>query len=284
MTERLIDIEARIGGVRKLGTVVNAMRGIAAARSRQAQGQIEAVDAYARVLGRAIGRVLPFLSAASAKAAEPSGTRRSVVLFLAEEGFVGGYSERVLDALGAELLAGHLFLVGTRGTMIARERGIEPDWQAPMPAHTQSIPRLADRLAAAIYEAVRAEIFHELDVAFPVTGPAGAVEVRTVRLLPFDPTTFGASEGEGPPLVQLPWQTLLADMTGEYLHAQLCHAALHAFAAENQARMQAMAATRRQVDRMLQDLTVRQRILRQDEITAEIMELSAGESASVAAS
>ena len=39
MTERLADIGARIGGIRQLGAVVNAMRGIAAARAQQARSQ-----------------------------------------------------------------------------------------------------------------------------------------------------------------------------------------------------------------------------------------------------
>ena len=64
------------------------------------------------------------------------------------------------------------------------------------------------------------------------------------------------------------------------MHAQLCDAALHAFAAENEARVEAMAAARREIDRQLDELRATQRQVRQDEITAEIVELAAGETAS----
>jgi F-type H+-transporting ATPase subunit gamma len=44
--------------------------------------------------------------------------------------------------------------------------------------------------------------------------------------------------------------------------------------------MQAMARTHGAVERMLESLQGRQRIVRQEEITAEIIELAAGETAS----
>ena len=71
MTERLADISARIDGIRQLGAVVNAMRGIAAARAQQARGQLVAVDSYAATIAAAIGRAL-------ALAPPPPGTRRAV--------------------------------------------------------------------------------------------------------------------------------------------------------------------------------------------------------------
>ena len=52
------------------------------------------------------------------------------------------------------------------------------------------------------------------------------------------------------------------------------------YAAENEARMQAMIAARSNVERKLDELTASYRNLRQEEITAEIIELSAGTLAS----
>ena len=57
---------------------------------------------------------------------------------------------------------------------------------------------------------------------------------------------------------------------------QLCHAALHAFAAENEARMASMASARNQIEQQLAELGLIQRIVRQEDITAEIIELAAG--------
>ena len=81
------------------------------------------------------------------------------------------------------------------------------------------------------------------------------------------------------PLLNLPSETLLIELTADYLHEQLCNTALHAFAAENEARMEAMASARSQIERKLSTLLATQRIVRQEEITAEIIELAAGETA-----
>ena len=58
MTERLADISARIDGVRQLGAVINAMRGIAAARAQQARSQLLAIDSYAATIAAAVGRAM----------------------------------------------------------------------------------------------------------------------------------------------------------------------------------------------------------------------------------
>jgi len=61
VTERLSDVMARIGSVRQLSSVIGAMRGIAAARAREARERVEGVRAYARTVGAAIGQALAFV-------------------------------------------------------------------------------------------------------------------------------------------------------------------------------------------------------------------------------
>jgi hypothetical protein len=58
MTDRLADISARIDGIRQLGAVVNAMKGIAAARASTARAEIEAIDSYAATIAAAISDAL----------------------------------------------------------------------------------------------------------------------------------------------------------------------------------------------------------------------------------
>jgi F-type H+-transporting ATPase subunit gamma len=66
-------------------------------------------------------------------------------------------------------------------------------------------------------------------------------------------------------------------------NALICNAALHAFAAENEARTAAMAAARRQIENELAEFRATERRVRQEAITAEIIELATGERASRAA-
>jgi F-type H+-transporting ATPase subunit gamma len=279
MTERLADIAARIEGVRQLGAVVNAMRGIAAARVQQARGQLVAVDHYAATIAAAIARAVALISPAVTYAV-PQSARPAIVLFCAEQGFAGAFSERVLDAAGTDLATAELFLIGTRGNAAAAERGIVADWKSAMASHSAGIPKLADRIADALYGRIATGAIDRLDAVFAKGQTGGGVNVERIRLFPLDMAQFSAVVDANPPVLNLPAQMLLSELTADYLHARLCNAALHAFAAENAARMAAMEAARHQIERQLTSLRATQRHVRQDEITAEIIELAAGETAS----
>ena len=71
-------------------------------------------------------------------------------------------------------------------------------------------------------------------------------------------------------------QLLLERLAAEYVYAQLCQAAMHAFEAENEARMLAMASAKTNIETKLTALSQRERQIRQEEITTEIVELAAG--------
>jgi F-type H+-transporting ATPase subunit gamma len=278
MTERLADIGARIHGVRQLGAVVNAMRGIAAARARQARGQLTTVDSYAATIAIAIGRALTLVPARADGGRRLS--RPALVVFCAEQGFAGAFSERVLDAVGTELTTSELFLVGTRGGAAAAERGLTAGWQSAMPLQSAGVPKLADRIAGALYSRIATGEIGQLDAIFSEWQPGHGTHVKRRRLFPFDMALFPRPTDANIPLLSLTPEALLIELTADYLHAQLCNAGLHALAAENEARMEAMAAARNQIERQLSSLQATQRHVRQEEITAEIIELAAGAQAS----
>lgn len=279
MTERLADVGARIEGVHQLGAVVNAMRGIAAARVQQARGQLGAVDDYAAIIAAAIGRAMALLPPAQADGTFRS-SRPAIVLFCAEQGFAGAFSERVLDAAGADLMTAELFLIGTRGNAAAVERGVVADWTSAMPARSAGIPKLADRIAEALYARIATGAIDQLDAIFAPGHFGRGGPVRRNRLFPLNVTGFHRPEDASAPLLNLAPGVLLRELTADYLHARLCNAALHAFAAENEARMEAMEAAHHQIERQLAALQATERHVRQEEITAEIIELAAGETAS----
>ncbi|CAN5678669.1 FoF1 ATP synthase subunit gamma [soil metagenome] len=279
MTERLADITARIGGVQQLGAVVSAMRGIAAARVQQARGQLDAVDRYAATIANAIGRALA-LDGVSASEMAPPPAHPALLLFCAEQGFAGDFSGRVLDAVEDALQSSDILLIGSRGVLAAAERGVAVSWTSPMPSHSPGIPKLADQIADALYRRVAAGGIYQLDAVFVEWRPGTGLQVERRRLFPFEPAAFPPLKDNNRPIVNLTPAALLTALSADYLHAQLCKAALHAFAAENEARMEAMAAARSHIERQLATLQASQRLVRQAEITAEIIELAAGETAS----
>ncbi len=279
MTERLADVGARITGIRQLGAVVNAMRGIAAARVRQARDELDAVEAYASTIAAAIARVLVLAPAAASRTQLRPG-RLAVVLFCAEQGFAGAFSERVLDSVGPDLVSADLFLVGTRGRVALAERGVTAGWCCAFPPRSPGVPRLADEIVTALYGRIATGEIDRLDAVFCRWRPGHPASVERRHLFPLDPTALPAPKERHAPLLDLEPTILLRSLTSDYLHALLCDAALNGFAAENEARMEAMAAAHGQIERKLLGLQTTERLVRQEEITAEIIEIAAGEAAS----
>lgn len=260
------DLSARIDGIRQLGSVVRAMTGIAGARARTARAQIAAVESYAATLEAALSQGLAGV--------EPEApglmARPALVVFCAEQGFVGGFSERVLDAIGAIPKGTDLFLIGSRGAATAADREIRPAWAAAMPSRSASLPKFADRVLDAAFadgELRPVSVVHAI-------WTSGQAAVRRSALFPLPP-----AKGPRPlaaPLTNLPGADLAAALFLDQLHAGLTRAALHAIVAENEARMAAMSAASRQIEDELGLLEALARRERQETITAEIIEIASG--------
>ncbi len=280
MAERLADLAAQIESVRQLEAVVTAMRGISASRAQSGRELLPGIDAYTRVVSRAIGEALSLLPHDGAPEARERAAGRGLILFCAEQGFVGAFSERVLDRAASEPAGTTLLLVGTRGAMLAREKGMPPAWTSPMATSANGVPDLASRLAETLYARISSDGLAAVDMVYSRTAEGGGIEIERRSLLPLDYSQFKRPIGRRIPLTNLAPTILLERLTSEYIYSQLCQAAMLAFEAVNEARMLAMGAARTNIQNKLAGLAQLERRLRQQEITAEVLELATGAEAS----
>jgi F-type H+-transporting ATPase subunit gamma len=290
MAQKLAELGARVATAHQLESVVGALRAIAATRARQSRARLEGVRAYAETIAVAIGQALQLLPQApdAAPAAKPNADpqRTMLLLFCAEQGFAGSFSERILDAAGAGLYQAQCLVIGSRGAHSLRLRGREPSQQYAMISQVSSVGTLANRLsrdlagALAEHRVQRVEMIYAEPTHAGHTGTSdGGTRVCQQLLVPFDYSAFGNQHGRPPaqpPLIQLPAAQLLESLAAEYMFASLCAALLHSFAAENTARMLAMASARDNITNKLEALGREERLARQEQITDEILELAAG--------
>jgi F-type H+-transporting ATPase subunit gamma len=280
VTERLSDVMARIGSVRQLSSVIGAMRGIAAARAREARERVEGVRAYARTVGAAIGQALSFVEGAAGAPhnGQDGHAGHLVIALCAEQGFAGPFSRRVLEVAerllkSAEAHPAELMLLGGRGLAAAEERGLEIGWSASMVAHVDEAAALADRVMEQLYARLEQGRATRVSLAHATPALSGEIHVVERTLAPFDFARFPRVRNPSPPLISLSPAILLAQLAQEYVFAELCEALTLSLAAENEARMRAMTAAKTNVGKMLDELVARSRQLRQEEITNEIIEL-----------
>jgi len=280
VTERLSEIQARIDTVRQLAAVIGALRGVAAARSREARDRLDGIRSFAEVIATAIGQALAFLPQAerSAENGHEAGAE-AVVVLCAEQGFAGAFSERVLDVAMQRLKgrprdASELLLVGDRGLLVASERGLAVDWSAPMVSHVDQVATLGGRIVDALYQRLEAGRVGRVTVVHAALAPSLTTEVLSKTVIPFDFDRFPLAAKAVAPLLTLPPSVLLARLAEEYVFAELCEAVMQSFAAENEARLRVMMSAHTNVENRLDALTARARVVRQEEITNEIIELA----------
>lgn len=275
MSSRLAEIAAHLETTRELGMVIGAMRSIAASRVREAREQVEGVRAYAGTLGHAIGEALALLP--EPPHAHEDDSPALLLAICSEQGFVGAYNERLLDLLRQQRQPqDELLLVGERGLMVAAEQDLQVDWSAPMVMHADELPGLAGQAAEAIYQRLVDSPARRVLLVHAQSAPPGEHGPLLLcrPLLPFDYSRFPQARHTRPPRLNLAAGSLLAGLAEEYVYAELCEALMLAFAAENEARMQAMVAAQSNVEERRAQLTQDFRHARQDEITDEIIELS----------
>ncbi len=271
-SEQLADIRKRIGATRQLETVFTAMRGLAAARSHEAQKSLDGVRSYAHAVGEAIQSALAL--APNEPAAQPVASKEIVLAFCSEQGFVGAFDERVLRAATGAGSQASLYVVGQKGKASAIERGLAVAWSTPMAAHALDAPAVAERIADALYGEVASGERTCVSLVHMAPSAASDLDIVTRPLIPLDLARFPAASNRAPPIFNLAPPLLLSELAEEYVFAELCEATLLSFASENFARMQAMSSARSNVRKTLDELTARHRQLRQEQITEELMELS----------
>ncbi|HVY41343.1 MAG TPA: F0F1 ATP synthase subunit gamma [Polyangia bacterium] len=274
MSERGTEVRARVGTMNELAEVLGAMRGMAAARIQQGERARAAAQEYAARIGAALAS-LDADAPARPPAAPTRPPRTLVVALCTERGFVGGLNERVVRAAEASPPPREILIVGARGLSFARERGLSVTYAGDMPTHVGGLGDVADQIGDRLVERMNDGELVVVDVIHPRRTPAGGTVVERQRLLPRELLPRPTSPGY-PPLTMLPAPVLAAQIALEYLHAQLVAFAAESFAAANAASLEVLQAAHAHLDDMLVAARRTQNAMRQEEITAEVLEVITG--------
>jgi F-type H+-transporting ATPase subunit gamma len=289
---RLAEIERHVASMEELRRIVGAMRAIASMRMQEAVRALTSVREYGDALAEALhdalaiaGERARFPGGESSRQADstraPAGrhSRRAIVLFGSEHGFVGGFNQRLLDAVESDLTATDtLMIIGGRGAAFAAERGRAAAWSHPFATRLAGIPQTVRLLEEALLPRIWREQVVRAEVVFSRYRRSGDLSIERRRLFPLELAPSGKRRRLAP-LYDLPVRELLEKLTAEYMLAQLTDAATEALAAENAARFVAMESARDNVGRKLEALRLDASRARQEEITTELLDLLAGEQA-----
>ena len=273
---RLTEIESQIAGISELLDIVGAMRSLASMRVQEAHRALPGIRRYAETMAEAIGSTLLLMPGPSLAGGAARGPR-AFILCTAEHGFVGGFNVRVIDAAEGVLdVDDTLFVLGSRGAALARERGLTPAWTHPTATRPEGLPETIRPLTAELYRVIARGSITRVDLMFARHRQGFGTEIERRLLLPLDLASFSLRQPRLPPLHNLAPNVLLEKLVGDYVFALLTQAAVESLAAENAARFAAMGSAYDNVSKKLEEMREDARQARQSEITTELLDLVTG--------
>ncbi len=273
---RLSEIQAHIGSMSELRNIVGAMRSLAGMRVQEAQQALPGIHRYAETAASALADSLLLLR-------EPEPPHRAMrgklalILCAAEHGFVGGFTERLLDAAEAALESGDLlFVLGSRGNALAHERGQRASWAHPMPTRCAVVPEAVQHLSTELYPYIARGEIARVDVIYARCRQGSTSTIERRLLLPLDVMSLRPKQTRQAPLHYLEPVALHEKLMDEYVFALLTEAVVESLLSENAARFSAMESAHDNVSKKLDKLHQAEREAKQSEITMELLDLITG--------
>jgi len=280
----LKDIKRRITSVRKTQQITRAMRMVAGAKLRRAQGAIEAARPYADRMRATLGEVAraqrdsdhPLL------VAHPETHAVEVLVVTSDRGLCGAFNVNVIKqaqaAIRTRLSAGARVAISTAGKK-AREA-----FQRRMPeALCEHYPQdswvtFGQATAIAGYLA-RRYASGEVDEVVLVYSEFVSTITQTPRAVTLLPFSAGADDSAGEALpyeIEPDPAKLLAVLVPKAVEVEVFRALLENQSGEHAARMAAMEAATRNTEDLIGTLTLQYNRARQAAITKELVEIVSG--------
>jgi len=277
---RLTDIQRHMTSMQELGNIVGAMRSLAGMRLQETQQALPGIRRYGESVAQAVGAALLLMPVPEGASQVDRGSR-AIILCAAEQGFVGGFNEHLLEAALAVLESHDQFLVlGSRGAGLAFERGQHVSWSRAMATRVAGVPDSINALTGELYRRIARGEVSRVEVMFSHYHQSGGSSIERRLLLPLDTGSLALLQPRQPSLHNLRPDLLLEKLVEEYVFAQLMEAAVESIASENAARFAAMQAAHDNALKRLSELSQEARIARQSEITSELLDLIVGAEAS----
>lgn len=267
--DQLPRLNARLATLAELRGIVRAMRAMAASAAREGETALPAVRRYSDIVEAAVGDALDLASDGGADALAPQPRRRLLCLIGTEHGFVGNFNQRLCRQAVQPEAGQSLFVVGRRAAAVAAEEGLAITGVLPMTSHMRTIPLLARRITRQLAAT------DEVRVAFCRHRPEAGLSVVERQIVPVV-RPKAKPRSLNPPLHHLPPIALLRAFAGEYLMAEIARALTEAFVGENATRLRVLSAADRNIGDKMDALKQAAQQLRQETITAELLDIVIG--------
>jgi len=276
------DLVRRIQSVKGTQQITKAMKMVAAAKLRRAQGAISAARPWADTLSHVLANVAARTEFSHPLLEDHGGERTWVVVVSSDKGLCGSFNTNILRAVEKDLVADRwpeveLAVVGRKASDYFRSRRwkLVVDERETMSVLTADAgPRLGKKFVEAFTSG-------EVDSVWLVYNSFVNMirqDLVVDRLLPIEPPTVENQEDDSQVdyLYEPDARSLLAELLPRHVETQVQKALYDSAAAEQAARMTSMDAATRNAGDMIDALTLLYNRTRQAAITKELIEIVSG--------
>jgi F-type H+-transporting ATPase subunit gamma len=292
MSDTLAGLRHKINGAEQLGSVVRAMKAVAASSIGQYEAAVAALGEYERSVDLGLSLCLRGEQAAAPPTPAPalaSATARDrpmgALVFGTDQGLVGRFNELIGDFAVQTLrsLPGPkmIWVVGERACSSLEEAGLCVRKRFAVPNSVAAITALVAEIQLEIEGYTAAERGGEVHVFHNRPQSGTRYQVSSQRLLPLDAAWRKR-------LIEIPWpngqlaQVLggagpnLAALVHEHLFISLYKACAESLASENASRLEAMQRAERNIETVSAELRRSLNRLRQNSIDEELFDVVSG--------
>ncbi|WP_166265385.1 F0F1 ATP synthase subunit gamma [Marinobacter caseinilyticus] len=268
--------------------IVHTMKTLSAINAVPYEHAARAIEAYHETILQGLQAMLSLTGPFSGPVVQPSGV--VCVVFGSDHGLCGNYNETLASAVmtmpGATTQAAPDFRVLCVGAQLRSAligRGLRPEYVFLPPASADGIGRLATDIVTRLDAIGQSDATHRMAVTMVFTERSEhGSQTPVVRpLLPLAPELM-AELAERPwdsrslPAYSMTLDTLFAALLQNHIFASVFRASAEAMVTENAARLVLMQQAEQSVDDRLEEVEGQMKAVRQDEITAELLDIIVG--------
>lgn len=279
-------LRRQLDGVHELHSVVRAMKSLSAARIRQCREAVDAVTSYGRTVDLGLQAALRGRTSQDLRTESTGGESAVLIVFGSDQGLVGAFNTRIAestvqraDALGSAWRA--TLVVGSRTAQLLETGGHHVHETFPAPASPDAITAAVQDIIPAVEEWRVTGGIDQFLLGFNTATAGQPLTTEWRRLFPLESERLVALANSPWPTRHLPawrvaWPDLYARLIRESLFVRLFQALAASLAAENASRLAAMQSAETRIEERLAALDLAYRQQRQQAITEELLEVTAG--------
>jgi len=258
------------------------MRSLASAYLQRSQTALHSVRAYEEMVETGLALALRSLRSSL----DPSDPWSSpcLLVFCSDQGLCGPFVEALARETRKEMMLrrieqrSRILLIGQQGIAVFRRLGMNAELIANAPNSLEGAMKSISELTEVIGSLYEGGSISSIQLIYNVFEGVGRFSTRIRQLLPPDTKKILDDQVHisHEPLSHLPFREILHRLLEEYLFIGLHRAMVESISSENGSRLRAMDAATHNCEDMLENLTSLYMQLRQEEITADLLDVISG--------